>query len=47
MYFMTIYFSTIIIGILDYLQKYYKMTWLNNTFGPEIVPDLQLQASNF
>ena len=33
---MTIYFSIIIIGILDYLQKYYKMTWLKNTFGPTI-----------
>ena len=27
MFFMTIYFSKIIIGILDYLQKYYKITW--------------------
>ena len=33
---MTIYFSIIIIGILDYLQKYYKITWLKNTLGPII-----------
>ena len=33
---MTIYFSIIIIGILDYLQKYYKKTWLKITFGLRI-----------
>ena len=29
---MTIYCSKIIIGILDYLQKYYKITWLEGFF---------------
>ena len=36
MFFMTIYFNIIITGILDYLQKYCKLTWLMNTFGPRI-----------
>ena len=29
---MTIYFSKIIIGNLDYLQKYYKIAWLRRNF---------------
>ena len=33
---MTIYFSIIIIGILDYLQKYSKMAQSRNTFVPRI-----------
>ena len=32
---MTIYFR-IIIGIFDYLQKYYKIAWSRNTFDSRI-----------
>ena len=34
--FMIISFCIVIIGILDYLQIYYKITWLKNTFDPRI-----------
>ena len=41
---MTIYFSIIIIGILNYLQKYFKITWLRNTFGHRICTRLAIAS---
>ena len=34
--YMTIYVIVIITGIWNYLQKYYKMTWLKHAFGINI-----------
>ena len=34
---MAIYFSKIIIGILDYLQKYYKITWLRRKMFCQLI----------
>ena len=40
--FMTIYFSKITIGILDYVQKYYKNTWLTRNLFDNII-DMHVQ----
>ena len=46
-FFMTIYFNIIITGILDYLQKYYKMAWLKNKFDTRICTIFAMTSQQF